>query len=69
MTEQTGLDKLKQLLKSRKLWAALVGVGLVVLRAYDPNFPLEDEDLTEFNSRAGCLYRRDGAGGWIEREE
>jgi hypothetical protein len=45
--EQPGLEKLKQLLKSRKLWAALIGLGLIVFRAYEPDFPIDDEGLTK----------------------
>lgn len=33
------------LLKSRKFWAAVLGLGLVLLRAYAPNFPVSDEQL------------------------
>ncbi len=40
-------DKLKQLLKSRKFWTALIAVGLVALRAYKPDFPLSDDELTK----------------------
>lgn len=34
------------LLKSRKFWATLVSLALIVLRAYVPDFPLTDETLT-----------------------
>ena len=40
------LEKLKGLLKSRKFWAAFSGVGLIVLRAWLPDFPLGDEQIT-----------------------
>jgi hypothetical protein len=40
------MDKLKQLLISRKFWAAAVGLALVVVKAYDPNFPLAEDQLT-----------------------
>ena len=40
-------DKLKALLGSRKFWAALVGTGLVVVKAYKPDFPLTEEQLTQ----------------------
>ena len=40
------MQKLILLLSSRKFWAALVGLALVVVRAYDPDFPLQEEELT-----------------------
>jgi len=39
--------KLKALLASRKFWAAVVGVGVIVLRSLVPNFPVADEQITE----------------------
>jgi hypothetical protein len=44
--EWTGADKLKQLLASRKFWAALIGLALVVLKSYQPDFPLNEEQVT-----------------------
>ncbi len=35
------------LLKSRKFWAALVALGLVIFRAYHPDFPIDDANLTQ----------------------
>ncbi len=35
------------LLKSRKFWAAVVGLGLVIFRAYQPAFPIDDEQLSK----------------------
>jgi hypothetical protein len=40
------MDKAKQLLGSRKFWAAVVGLGLVVVKAYNPNFPIAEDQLT-----------------------
>lgn len=40
------MDKLKLLIASRKFWAALVGLVLIVVKAYAPNFPLQEEELT-----------------------
>jgi hypothetical protein len=35
------------LLKSRKFWAAIVGLGLVIFRAYQPAFPIDDDQLSK----------------------
>jgi uncharacterized membrane protein YqjE len=40
------MSKVKQLLGSRKFWAAMIGLVLVVIKAFDPEFPLEAEQLT-----------------------
>ena len=34
-----------QLLKSRKFWAALVGLGFVMVKALLPDFPLDESQL------------------------
>ncbi len=41
------MDKVKQLLGSRKFWAALIGLVLVIVKAWQPDFPLAEEQLTE----------------------
>ena len=40
------MDKLKLLLASRKFWAAVVGLGMIVLKAYRPEFPLDENQIT-----------------------
>lgn len=40
------MTKIKLLLSSRKFWAALVGLLLLVLKAWQPDFPLGEEELT-----------------------
>lgn len=39
------MDKLKLLLASRKFWAALIGLVLMIVKAWHPDFPLEMEPL------------------------
>ncbi len=39
-------QKLKDLVKSRKFWAAVIGVVVVSVKGVDPNFPLSDDQLT-----------------------
>ncbi|MDY6846976.1 MAG: hypothetical protein SVP52_07560 [Chloroflexota bacterium] len=38
--------KLKLLLGSRKFWAALIGLVLLIIKAFRPDFPLAEEELT-----------------------
>ena len=40
------MSKLKALLASRKFWAALIGLCLIVLKVFRPDFPLAEEQLT-----------------------
>jgi hypothetical protein len=40
------MDKIKLLLTSRKFWAALIGLVLIIVKAWDPEFPLAEDQLT-----------------------
>jgi len=40
------MTKIKLLLGSRKFWAAVIGLALVIIKAFYPDFPLEEEQLT-----------------------
>jgi hypothetical protein len=40
------MTKFKLLLSSRKFWAALVGLILVIVKAWKPDFPIEEAELT-----------------------
>jgi len=46
----SGMSKLKMLLTSRKFWAALVGLVLVVLKGFYPDLPLDEDQI------AGLIY-------------
>lgn len=39
------MEKLKQLLGSRKFWASLLGLGLMVWQLFDPDVPLDEAGL------------------------
>ena len=39
------MTKLKFLLTSRKFWAALVGLAMVIITAYVPDFPLPEDQI------------------------
>jgi hypothetical protein len=40
------MSKIKLLLGSRKFWAALIGLALIIIKAFRPDFPLAEEQLT-----------------------
>jgi len=40
------MSKLKQLLASRKFWAALIGLALIIIKTWQPDFPLSEDQLT-----------------------
>jgi len=40
------MEKVKMLLASRKFWASFFGLLLVIIKAFRPDFPLAEEQLT-----------------------
>jgi hypothetical protein len=40
------LEKLKGVFKSRKFWAAIAGLVVVMVKGLDPNFPLSEDQVT-----------------------
>jgi hypothetical protein len=54
MTEQTSSQtgqgqlpgKLKDLLRSRKFWAAVVSIALIILKAFRPDIVLDEAQIT-----------------------
>ena len=41
------MTQIPPFLKSRKFWALIVGAGVLVLRYYLPNFPINEETLNQ----------------------
>ena len=39
------MEKVKQLVGSRKFWAALIGLVLVMVKVWRPDFPMDEEQL------------------------
>lgn len=39
------MEKLKGLFRSRKFWAAVVGLVLVVVKAFRPDFPIAEDQI------------------------
>lgn len=46
MQETSQAGKWKQLLSSRKFWAALFALLMIVVKAFWPEFPLAEDQLT-----------------------
>ena len=40
------MTKLSALFSSRKFWAALIGLFLMIIKAFKPDFPIAEAELT-----------------------
>lgn len=40
------MTKFKLLLGSRKFWAALIGLVLIIIKAWQPDFPMAEDQMT-----------------------
>ena len=45
MTETTK-SKILVLLASRKFWAAIIGLVIIIIKAFKPDFPVSEEQIT-----------------------
>jgi len=41
------MEKLQSLLKSRKFWSLVVGIALLVVKAFKPDFPLSEDQIMQ----------------------
>ena len=55
------MPKWKALLSSRKFWAALMGLIVMVIKAWKPDFPLDGKLWLEFSQ---CWWRISSVPLW-----
>jgi uncharacterized membrane protein YdjX (TVP38/TMEM64 family) len=39
-------EKLKALLSSRKFWASVLGLAILIIKAFRPDFPITEDQMT-----------------------
>ena len=39
-------EKLKALLSSRKFWASVLGLAILIIKAFRPDFPVTEDQMT-----------------------
>jgi len=42
------MSKILLVLKSRKFWACVVGIAVIVIKAYNPTFPIGEDQILTF---------------------
>ena len=61
-------SKFERLISSRKFWAALVALLLVVLKGYQPDFPLDEAQVTNLVYVLVAYIMGVALGRWLNSE-
>jgi hypothetical protein len=66
--QQQQESKWLALIKSRKFWAALIGLALVMVKSFKPDFPLNDTETTNLIYVLVAYILGTGIEGFVSRK-